>query len=215
MKPLLLRLHRWTTLVFAVPLALVIVTGLILSVEPIVQDVSSRSIALSAERVVSYLEKHDPEGKARGIAVRAYENRIALQGIGPDGTLELDLATGAVVDDDDRTMLSDLFGGAKSLHEHFILDLRWMVTASTIAMLVLIVLGVFMGLPRIRNSISGWHQGMAWFGLPILALSPITGLMLVYGISFARRIGRRCRRSRRRCSCWGRKWRRATAISVG
>jgi uncharacterized iron-regulated membrane protein len=31
MKPLLLRLHRWITLLFAVPLAILIITGLILS----------------------------------------------------------------------------------------------------------------------------------------------------------------------------------------
>jgi uncharacterized iron-regulated membrane protein len=184
MKPLLLRLHRWTTLVFALPLALLIITGLILSLEPIVQDVSSRGVTLTAERLVSALEKHDPEGKARGISVRAYENRMILLGAGPDGSLDLDLTTGDIVNDDDRTMLSDIFGGAKDLHEHFIFDLRWVVTASTIAMVVLIVLGIFMGWPRIRNTFSGWHQGMAWGLLPFLALSPITGLMLAYGVSF-------------------------------
>lgn len=184
MKPLLLRLHRWTTLVFAAPLALVIVTGLILSFEPIAQDMATRGTAIPAERIVGYLAKHDPEGKARSIAIRAYENRMVIQGAGPDGSLDLDLKTGEIVDDDDRTMLSDIFGTAKNLHEHFIFDLRWMVTASTIAMVALIVLGVFMGWPRLRNTISGWHQGVAWFGLPVLALSPITGLMLAYGVSF-------------------------------
>ena len=184
MKPLLLRLHRWTTLVFAIPLAVVIVTGLILSAEPIVQDMGSRGVSLPVERAVAYLEKHDPEGKARGIQIRAYENRMVLQGVGPDGSIDLDLKTGEAVDDDERTMLSDIFGTAKDLHEHFIFDLRWMVTASTIAMIVLIILGVFMGWPRIRNSFSGWHQGMSWGLLPFLALSPITGLMLAYGVSF-------------------------------
>lgn len=184
MKPLLLRLHRWTTLVFALPLAVVIVTGLVLSVEPIMQDMATRGLQLPAERVVSYFEKHDPEGKARGIQIRAYENRMVLQGVGPDGSIDLDLKTGEVVDDEERTMLSDVFGMAKDLHEHFIFDLRWMVTVSTIAMIVLIIIGVFMGWPRIRNSFSGWHQGMAWFGLPFLALSPITGLMLAYGVTF-------------------------------
>ena len=37
-RPLLIRFHRWITLVFALPLLAIIVTGLILSVEPIVQD---------------------------------------------------------------------------------------------------------------------------------------------------------------------------------
>ena len=36
-KPLLLRLHRWISLIFAIPLAAVIVTGLLLSLPPILQ----------------------------------------------------------------------------------------------------------------------------------------------------------------------------------
>ena len=67
MKPLLLRLHRWITLVFAVPLAVVIVTGLILSFEPIVQDATTRGVSLPAEKIAALLDKHDPEGKARGV----------------------------------------------------------------------------------------------------------------------------------------------------
>ena len=35
---LLLKLHRWTSLVFALPLLVIIVTGLILSVEPVIQS---------------------------------------------------------------------------------------------------------------------------------------------------------------------------------
>ena len=184
MRPLLLRLHRWTTLVFALPLAVVILTGLVLSVEPIVQDMGTSPQSLTASRLVSLLDQHDPDKKARGIAVRTYENRLVLLGVGEDGSLDLDLATGQVVNDDERTMLSDIFGMARGWHEHFLFDQRWVVTASSYAMLVLVVLGVLMGWPRLRQSVSGWHQGMAWFGLPLLVLSPLTGLAIVYGVTF-------------------------------
>ncbi len=53
-----------------------------------------------------------------------------------------------------------------------------MVIASTFAMVVLIMLGVLMGWPRIRNSVSGWHHAVAWFGLPLIILSPLTDLRL-------------------------------------
>lgn len=183
MKPLLLRLHRWTTLVFAVPLAVLIVTGLVLSLEPILQDKSSRSVKLPASEIVALLDKHDPEGKARALSVRAYENRINVQGIGEDGSMDFDLATKAPVDDSETTMLSDVFGDMRRLHEHFVFDLEWVVTASTIAMIVLMLIGVFMGWPRIRNTISGWHQGVAWVLLPLLILSPVTGLMLAFRVN--------------------------------
>lgn len=182
MKPLLLRLHRWTTLVFAIPLLVLIVTGLVLSFEPIVQDRASRSLKLPASEVVALLDKHDLEGKARGLSIRAYENRLTVQGIGEDGSTDFDLATKAPVEDE-ATMLSDIFGDMRRLHEHFVFDLEWVVTASTIAMIVLMLIGVFMGWPRIRNTISGWHQGVAWVLLPLLILSPVTGLMLAFRIN--------------------------------
>lgn len=184
MRPLLLRLHRWTTLVFALPLAVVILTGLVLSFEPIAQDLAFKPGSLSVEKLTGFLDAQDKDGKARGITVRLYENRLILQGVGPDGSLDLDATSGVIVDDDARMMLSDIFRFARPIHEHFVFDQGWIVTASTIAMLVLALLGVIMGWPRLRNTISGWHQGMAWILLPLVVLSPLTGLALAFGITF-------------------------------
>ncbi|WP_296576896.1 hypothetical protein [Phreatobacter sp.] len=61
-KPWLLRFHRWLTLVFAVPLAVIILTGLILSVEPAAQIGAAPPGTLSADRMVDLLARHDPEG---------------------------------------------------------------------------------------------------------------------------------------------------------
>ncbi len=51
-------------------------------------------------------------------------------------------------------------------------------------MIVLMLLGVAMGWPRFANTVSGWHKGVAWGLLPLLVLSPLTGLFLAWGISF-------------------------------
>lgn len=185
MRAILLRLHRWITLIFAIPLAVLIITGLILSAEPIMQDWASRTSPVPKDKLIAMLDRHDPGGKARGIILRTYENRMVLQGVGEDGSLDIELSTGEVIDDSERTMLSDIIGDARRLHEHFIYDLEGVVTASTIAMLVLIALGILMGWPRLRNSLSGWHQGVAWFGLPLLILSPLTGLAIAFGITFS------------------------------
>lgn len=183
MKPVLLRLHRWTTLIFSLPLALVILTGLVLSFEPLAQDLGSRSLSLSAERLDALLQTHDPEGKARGLSIRSYENRLIVQGVGEDGSKEIDLATGQEAPESDAFTLSDLFSEARTLHEHLLFDQRWLVTATTMAMLVLITLGIAMGWPRLRNSVSGWHQAMSWLMLPAVILSPVTGLMIAFGIT--------------------------------
>ena len=182
MKPILLRLHRWTTLLFSLPLVIVIVTGLILSFEPLMQHIGGQSLALPAAQVDALLQQHDPEGKARGLVLRAYEKRLVIQGVGEDGAKEIDLATGLEADEDEL-MLSDVFSTARSLHEHLLFDQRWLVTATTFAMIALIVLGIFMGWPRLRNTVSGWHQGVSWLLLPAVILSPVTGLMIVFGIT--------------------------------
>lgn len=184
MKSIFIRLHRWITLVFALPLAVIILTGLVLSLEPIVQDVATKPGSLSLERMLALLDKHDPQGKTRAITMQAYEGRLTLSGAG-NGTVVVDIASGEAVDAAQGSTLSSLFRSMRGLHEHLIFDLGWLVTASTFAMLLIIAFGVLMGWPRLRQSVSGWHHGIAWFGLPLLILSPLTGLALVYGITFS------------------------------
>src|ERR1043166_2740179 len=52
-------------------------------------------------------------------------------------------------------------------------------------MLALALLGVLMGWPRIRNTLAGWHKAIAWGLLPLIVLSPLTGLFLAYNVTFA------------------------------
>jgi hypothetical protein len=42
-------------------------------------------------------------------------------------------------------------------------------------MVAIVNLGNLMRLPRLQNSLSGWHKA-AWFGVPLVLLSPLTGL---------------------------------------
>ncbi|MBX9739682.1 MAG: PepSY domain-containing protein [Beijerinckiaceae bacterium] len=183
-QALLLRLHRWISLVFALPLLVVIGTGLILSFQPVVQMSSIRPNMLTAEKIEAYVKRFDPDGKARNLSVDGYENRLTLNGVGPDGAIDVDLTTGEEATTDDG-WLSELFGDSRRLHEHFLFDLRWVVTASTYAMIALAVLGVLMGWPRLRNTVSGWHKGMAWIFLPLIMLSLVSGLGIAHGVTFS------------------------------
>ncbi|MBK5959947.1 peptidase [Rhodoplanes elegans] len=178
-RPLLLRLHRWITLVFALPLAVVLVTGLILSFEPMIAGQKPGSV--TAAQLDGLIARHDPDGKARGVALRPYDGSLMISGVRPQ-PIVVDLATGAERADIGplaRTLLT-----SRQVHERLIYELGWLVTASTIAMLVVAVLGILMGWPRFANTLGGWHKGMAWIGLPLVILSPLTGLALAFGISF-------------------------------
>jgi uncharacterized iron-regulated membrane protein len=181
-KPWLLRLHRWLTLVFAAPLAVIIATGLVLSFEPMAQIGAAQPGTLTAERMVELLQRHDPEGKARSLTFRAYENRLSIGGVRPDDTIDVDVRTGAELTEDGT--LSNLFYYSRVLHETLMLDLGWLVHISTMAMILLMALGIAMGWPRLANTVSGWHKGVAWNLLPILVLSPVTGILLAWGVNF-------------------------------
>ena len=176
-KLLLLKLHRWISLIFAVPLLIIIATGLILSFEPMAQVAAVKPQSVDAARVVELIRQYDLDGKARGLALNAATQRLTLQG--PAGA-EIDLSTGAPTT---KSALSNLFLWARITHEHLI-GMSWLVIASTIAMTSVMLIGILMGLPRLRNTLSGWHKGAAWFTLPLILLSPLTGLCLAFGLTF-------------------------------
>lgn len=178
LKPWLLRFHRWIAVILSIPFAVIIVTGFMLSFEPVAMGVSSPAVTPAS--IAAALAKHDPDAKARSISVRAYDGTLSIGS--RDQATVVDLASNERVAAPGT--LASLFGTSRRLHERLIYDLGWLVTLSTIAMLVTILIGALMGWPRIRNTVSGWHQGAAWFVLPLLILSPLTGLALAFGITF-------------------------------
>lgn len=183
LKPWYLKIHGWLAVIFAVPLAVLCVTGLILSLEPIVQYSSIETGTLTADEITAYLKKHDPDGKARALAHRPYENTLTIDGAGPEGEVEIDLVTREPSVEDGSWEWSSIFRYNRRLHEHLTVAGLDLTIASTVAMLVVILLGILMGLPRIRNNVAGWHKAAAWYLLPFLVISPLTGLFLPMGVT--------------------------------
>jgi uncharacterized iron-regulated membrane protein len=182
MKSWLLKLHRWVALVFALPLVLVLGTGLILSVEPWLVVSSIEPNSLTTTGIQKLLSQYDPAGQARSLVYRSYDKTLAIgAGQGRSGTV-VDVATGQV--QPGPSALARFLGTTRQIHETMLFNLGWLVIASTIAMLVLAVLGVLMGWPRFANSLSGWHKAMAWGTLPLIVLSPLTALLMAAGITF-------------------------------
>ncbi len=175
------KLHRWVALAFALPLLVVLVSGLILSFEPWLVTSSAVSGSVKPERVVELLAQSDPTGQARGIVHRTYDRTLIIGG-GRGTGIVVDAITG-----EKRpgiSSMANLLGTTRRLHETLLLEMSWLVVASTIAMLVLVPLGLGMGWPRWSNNLSGWHKVTAWGLLPLVVLSPLTGLFIAWGISF-------------------------------
>jgi uncharacterized iron-regulated membrane protein len=183
MKPYLLRLHRWLTLTFALPWIIILVTGLIVSFEPMLMDRAFTGRSVSLATVEAAMAKNDPTGKANTLNVRAYDNAIILAEGRGSTPMRIDLKSGEKITAG-TSLWSDMFSMLRNLHQSLLLDLKWLVDASTIAMLISMVFGIFMGLPRFNTSLGGWHKMTAWATLPLLLLSPLTGLAIAYGITF-------------------------------
>jgi len=178
--PYLVQLHRWLALVSAIPLFVVIVTGLVLSFEPVAQQAQPvRPITLAD--VEAYLQRFDPNGQARSLAIRTYDNTMTIGGAG--GSVVIDLQTGSEATTTGSGWW-DIFLTARRMHETLLLDLGGLVTASTVAMLIIASLGIVLGWPRLRNSLRAWHQCVAWVTLPLIILSPLTALGMVLGVTF-------------------------------
>jgi uncharacterized iron-regulated membrane protein len=182
MKPWMLKLHRWVALVFALPLVFVIGTGLLLSFEPWLVVRAIEPGSLTNARVQELLARHDPQGQARSLVFRSYDKTLTISGGRRGGTV-VDTGTGQALAG--PSGLANALVSMRRMHESLIFDLGWLVIASSYAMLVLAMLGVLMGWPRLRNTPAGWHKAMAWGLLPLIVLSPLTGLFLAYGITFS------------------------------
>jgi uncharacterized iron-regulated membrane protein len=195
------RLHRWLVLAFAVPLLVVIATGLVLSFEPIAQQMRTER-PITASDIATHLLRFDPDGRARSLAIRTYDYTMTIGGVGPAGSIVVDLNTGEEVRQPNQRRpnstgaehavrslfgvgLSDVFLIARRMHETLLLDLGGIVIASTFVMLLIVALGIAMGWPAVRHTIRGWHQCVAWSTLPLLIISPVTALAMAYGLTFS------------------------------
>ncbi|MBS0519105.1 MAG: PepSY domain-containing protein [Proteobacteria bacterium] len=179
MKKWYLKFHRWIALTFSLPLLVVLVTGLILSVEPWLIDRAVKPGTLTADRIEALLAQHDPQGKARMLGYRSYDHALMI-GVDRRNSTTVDVETGAALPG--QSGLTAFLITCRRLHETLMLEARWLVIASTAAMLVLSVIGILMGLPRINNTLGGWHKAMAWFLLPLILLSPATALLMAMGV---------------------------------
>ncbi len=178
LKVWLLRFHRWVALTFSLPLLLVIGSGLFLSLEPALKaSVSAGTVTL--ERLSAIATAAGPEAARGALFIRGYDGTVAVGRRGAMATY--DLATAAPTE---AGLLASAFGTTRRFHETLLLDLGPLVTGSTIAMVLLAPLGLLLGWPKLRNTLSGWHKATGWILIPLVVGSPLTGVALAFGISF-------------------------------
>lgn len=183
MKRRFIKLHRWLALLFALPLLIVIGTGLVLSFEPWLVVKAIEPNTVTAANVQALLDQYDPQGKARGISFRSYDKTLTIGGGRGGGTI-VDITTGQL--SPGASSMANFLVTARRLHETLLIDASWLVIASSFVMLALALFGVLMGWPRLRtlrNNLSGWHKAAGWGLLPLVVLSPLSGILLAWNIT--------------------------------
>jgi sulfite reductase (NADPH) flavoprotein alpha-component len=170
--PSLLKLHRWLALVTAPILLLIILSGVVLAFKPIVEGGARSPVDVPV--LITSLNKADPRGRAGSLSMAADGRSFELRSRGPGPSGRFDAASGVKTGE----LGFDLFAWARNLHENLLIGANWLVTLVTIVSVLLIVSGLLLGWRTLRHTLSGWHAGLGWLGLPLVALTPVTGLMM-------------------------------------
>ena len=170
-------LHRWSALAFAPVIVVILVTGIILAFRPILGRAHGDHPAtgtLQPARLLALLDSVDGAGKAGFVLMQDDRRSVTLfTGPGtPPRTFEL--ANGREVPTPPLPP-PDFFDKVEGVHKDLWAGLGWLVTLASIAMVVLVILGPILARPsRARRNALGWHIWAGWFAWPLLALLPLS-----------------------------------------
>lgn len=176
LKKILIIGHRWLALILAPLFLALTLSGAVLALKPVVEDLSSppaNTVTLS--QVVSVLGQVDPRGQARAAFVS--DGQVVVSSNGGDVAYDPATATPST-----RQPGFDVFAVAKSFHKNLLLGLGWLVEIATYAMAAVLVAGPFLAWPRLRNTVMGWHMGLGWVLFPLALLTPVTAILMILGV---------------------------------
>lgn len=170
--------HRWAALVLAPVFLLILLSGAILAFKPILQSTGGSNAPIDSAVVVSVLETVDPTHRARSIELAKGGQALILKANDPSVAGTYDLATRT------RTVSDgfDIFAVALNLHKNLLIGAGFIVEIATYAMIAILAIGLLLGWPKLRNTLMGWHSGLGWLALPLVALTPVTGAMMTLHI---------------------------------
>jgi sulfite reductase (NADPH) flavoprotein alpha-component len=180
MTEFLLRLHRWAGLVLAPLFAVILLSGGVLALEPILGQGDSRPrAAVDVAALTRLLERNAIAQRAAAVEVEPDGATVALD-FGPGTTdVRLEIATGATRPEVVHHGLFDLL---HDLHETLLLDAKIVVESAAWAMLAILITGPLLAWPRLRNTLSGWHLGVGWILLPLVLLPAATAALRTTGV---------------------------------
>ncbi|MBP6563926.1 MAG: PepSY domain-containing protein [Neisseriaceae bacterium] len=171
--------HRYVGLVLAPIVMIILLSGAVLALKPIMAPDVGVGIdaSISASQVVDTLNKIDPDGQMSSLTVLVGGDRVALSGgkNGPEGGV-YDLRSGERLGDAGMGMAT--YNWFKGLHKQLLIGAGWLVEWSTYAMAAMLIVGLFLLRPRFKKALVDVHNTAGWLALPLWLLLPITGIMM-------------------------------------
>jgi len=178
LRPYLVQLHRWIALILAPLFLLLTVTGIILSLRPILADLTVPVRAQDPAALLRLVETLDQGGTIRAVKLIGDGSRVEIAASRPDVAGIWDVASGQRLADSPP----DILMMAEQLHKSLMLGLGWLVDAGTWAMLAVLLVAPFLAWIRFRNSLWGWHLAIGWCLLPLSILSVLTAIFMTLDI---------------------------------
>ncbi|GAB6044281.1 PepSY-associated TM helix domain-containing protein [Endothiovibrio diazotrophicus] len=180
LKARLFTLHRWLGIGLAPLFLLIILSGAVLALKPILgarAEAPPPAAAVDPAALGALLQRIDPTGRqVSGIEVEGAGGRLRVRS--PDA------AVGGLYDlGDGRREAAgeppaDPFRVVESLHKGLLLHADVVTRIASYAMLLLVVAGPLLARPRLRNNLRGWHRGVGWLLLPLLLMLPLSGILM-------------------------------------
>ena len=190
-KPYLIWLHRWIGIVLTPIFIIVLLSGAVLSLRPMLSESAPKSTASATAAVdVSALKSLVTQLEAQGRlnAVTVVDGGRSVEVMSDNRSLAGRWELASATRTGEATAQGfNVFDFAKQLHKSLLLGLGIVVEIATWAMLLIMLAGPFLTWLRFRHSLIGWHIAIGWCLLPITLLAPLTGVLLTLGMSGAAR----------------------------
>ncbi|TKB48829.1 hypothetical protein FCL40_09290 [Ferrimonas sediminicola] len=173
---MLAKLHRYLAALVALPLLLVIFSGLLLAITPLLTpDAETKPTPAQFQHTLKTLERQ--QGPIR-FAFALPEHQLVMVAFeGQKGRQFLDLYSGEPTELPWQFQLNRF---AIGLHIKLLVDANWLVELSTWVMLFLSLSGLFLARPKSPKGAMGWHTALGWVGAPLMLLITITGLLMLH-----------------------------------
>lgn len=149
--------HIYLSLLFIVPLCLVVLTGAVLATIPLFRDYP---VEPPVEQVLTAIEKFDAQQNYSFAMFRNDIGQIRLVSFSDKG-LSMDsvgLATGEIIP---TSKMETIYLVVREVHKNLLLKMGWLVELCTWALIIIILTGCII-LPRYRisSSLLGYHIGL-------------------------------------------------------